>query len=345
MSPRRSAGSETDEVINHRTDKDYVPGDNPTVEDKTFEGVSAQPVFLGAVLLSIVSLFVAQEELDDPILLYLIVDLGDLLIFKIDDQLWLLLQGPGQFLPCHGPMTGDHLVFPLYSKSGMKRDYGLREELHPRCRAAPVDYSRAPLDRRMSYRDDYPPPPEESAYKFKMEEIMSPSQDKDFVLFAPPPRMVNGSWIHYPAIAYPNEERGFKFGREELPCEGEDSLLFVPPGMVNGLTPIPNQISTPLHWNPVPTTTLPAEESGFKFKREETTSPLQGRELCDWEPCGICGGKHDWCSCPLRWACPFDREVGKDFEVVCRCSVWNCTERCTYPIGKAVFKNPLPFIF
>ncbi|KAL3646078.1 hypothetical protein CASFOL_011258 [Castilleja foliolosa] len=213
---------------------------------------------------------------------------------------------------------------PLYSKTGMKRDYGLREELHPRSRAAPVDYSRAPLDRRMPYRDDYPPPPEESAYKFKMEEeeIMSQSQDKEFVLFAPPPRMVNGRWIHYPAIAYPNEEREFKFRREESPCEA-----------------------------------LPGEESGLKFKREETKLPSQGTELCDWEPCGICGGKrdwepcgicggkHDWCSCPLRWACPFDQKVGKDFEVVCRCGVWNCTQRCTYPIGKAVFKNPLPFIF
>ncbi|KAL3646079.1 hypothetical protein CASFOL_011259 [Castilleja foliolosa] len=191
-------------------------------------------------------------------------------------------------------------LVPLYSNSGMKRDYGLPEELHPRCRAAPVDYGRAPPDRRMPYRDDYPPPPEESAYK-KMEEelIMSHSRDKEFVLFAPPPRMVNGRWIHYPAIAYPNEEREFKFRREESPCEA-----------------------------------LPAEESGVK-----------GTELCDWEPCGICGGKHDWCSCPLRWACPFDQKVGKDFEVVCRCSVWNCTQRCTYPIGMAVFKNPLPFIF
>ncbi|KAL3643250.1 hypothetical protein CASFOL_014065 [Castilleja foliolosa] len=113
-------------------------------------------------------------------------------------------------------------LVPLYSNSGMKRDYGLPEELHPRCRAAPVDYGRAPPDRRMPYRDDYPPPPEEeSAYK-KMEEelIMSQSQDKEFVLFAPPPRMVNGRWIHYPAIAYPNEECGFEFGREESPpCE------------------------------------------------------------------------------------------------------------------------------
>ncbi|GFP90496.1 heterogeneous nuclear ribonucleoprotein q [Phtheirospermum japonicum] len=48
---------------------------------------------------------------------------------------------------------------PSYSKSGLKRDYGHREELHPRSRAAPVDYSnRAALDRRMAYRDDYPPP-------------------------------------------------------------------------------------------------------------------------------------------------------------------------------------------
>ncbi|KAL3613654.1 hypothetical protein CASFOL_041728 [Castilleja foliolosa] len=48
---------------------------------------------------------------------------------------------------------------PSYSKSGMKRDYGHREGLHPRSRAAPVDYNnRAPLDRRMAYRDDYSPP-------------------------------------------------------------------------------------------------------------------------------------------------------------------------------------------
>ncbi|KAK6162703.1 hypothetical protein DH2020_002544 [Rehmannia glutinosa] len=48
--------------------------------------------------------------------------------------------------PCQGPMIGDHL-----------RDYGHREELHPRSRAA-VDYStRATSDRRLPYRDDYPP--------------------------------------------------------------------------------------------------------------------------------------------------------------------------------------------
>ncbi|KAL3651178.1 hypothetical protein CASFOL_007581 [Castilleja foliolosa] len=47
---------------------------------------------------------------------------------------------------------------PSYSKSGLNRDYGHREELNPRSRAAPVDYSsRAPLDRRMAYRDDYLP--------------------------------------------------------------------------------------------------------------------------------------------------------------------------------------------
>ncbi|GER49400.1 RNA binding protein [Striga asiatica] len=44
-----------------------------------------------------------------------------------------------------------------YSKSGLKRDYGHREELHPRSRAA-VDYSyREVSDRRMQYKDDYPP--------------------------------------------------------------------------------------------------------------------------------------------------------------------------------------------
>ncbi|KAL6494145.1 hypothetical protein OROGR_032054 [Orobanche gracilis] len=47
---------------------------------------------------------------------------------------------------------------PSYPKSSMKRDYyGRREELHPRSRAA-VDYSsRSTSERRMSYRDDYPP--------------------------------------------------------------------------------------------------------------------------------------------------------------------------------------------
>ncbi|KAK6162699.1 hypothetical protein DH2020_002540 [Rehmannia glutinosa] len=46
---------------------------------------------------------------------------------------------------------------PSYPKSGSKRDYGHREELHPRSRAA-VDYStRATSDRRLPYRDDYPP--------------------------------------------------------------------------------------------------------------------------------------------------------------------------------------------
>lgn len=46
---------------------------------------------------------------------------------------------------------------PSYPKSGLKRDYGHREELHPRSRAA-IDYSsRATSDRRPPYRDDYPP--------------------------------------------------------------------------------------------------------------------------------------------------------------------------------------------
>lgn len=46
---------------------------------------------------------------------------------------------------------------PSYSKSGMKREYAHREEFHPRSRAV-VDYStRTTSDRRMAYRDDYPP--------------------------------------------------------------------------------------------------------------------------------------------------------------------------------------------
>ncbi|PIN18731.1 Heterogeneous nuclear ribonucleoprotein R (RRM superfamily) [Handroanthus impetiginosus] len=48
---------------------------------------------------------------------------------------------------------------PSYPKSGLKRDYVHREEIHPRSRAA-VDYStRASSDRRAPYRDDYPPRP------------------------------------------------------------------------------------------------------------------------------------------------------------------------------------------
>ncbi|CAA0842757.1 RNA-binding (RRM/RBD/RNP motifs) family protein [Striga hermonthica] len=51
---------------------------------------------------------------------------------------------------------------PSYSKSGLKRDYGHREDLHPRSRAA-VDYSSREVSaRRLQYRDDYPPRP--SAY-------------------------------------------------------------------------------------------------------------------------------------------------------------------------------------
>ncbi|KAL7120913.1 hypothetical protein ACP275_02G150600 [Erythranthe tilingii] len=53
---------------------------------------------------------------------------------------------------------------PSYPKSGgFKRDYGQREELHPRSRA-PVDYNpRATSDRRPPYREDYPHP-RESGY-------------------------------------------------------------------------------------------------------------------------------------------------------------------------------------
>lgn len=50
---------------------------------------------------------------------------------------------------------------PTYPKSGLKRDYGHREELHSRSRAAAIDYtssSRATSDRRPPYRDDYHPP-------------------------------------------------------------------------------------------------------------------------------------------------------------------------------------------
>lgn len=48
---------------------------------------------------------------------------------------------------------------PSYPKSSMKRDYGHREELHSRSRAAAIDYnSRATSDRRPPYRDDYHPP-------------------------------------------------------------------------------------------------------------------------------------------------------------------------------------------
>ena len=49
---------------------------------------------------------------------------------------------------------------PSYPKSGLKRDYGHREELSSRSRAAVIDYnSRATSDRRAPYRDDYPPRP------------------------------------------------------------------------------------------------------------------------------------------------------------------------------------------
>ncbi|KAL1562042.1 hypothetical protein AAHA92_04665 [Salvia divinorum] len=49
---------------------------------------------------------------------------------------------------------------PSYPKSGLKRDYGRREELSSRSRAAAIDYnSRATSDRRAPYRDDYPPRP------------------------------------------------------------------------------------------------------------------------------------------------------------------------------------------
>lgn len=46
-------------------------------------------------------------------------------------------------------------VVPSYPKSSLKRDYGRREELPPRSRAA-IDYgSRVASERRTSYRDDY----------------------------------------------------------------------------------------------------------------------------------------------------------------------------------------------
>lgn len=48
---------------------------------------------------------------------------------------------------------------PSYPKSGLKRDYGHREELQPRSRAAIEYSSRVSSDRRPApYRDDYPPP-------------------------------------------------------------------------------------------------------------------------------------------------------------------------------------------
>ncbi|XP_042059853.1 uncharacterized protein LOC121804398 isoform X1 [Salvia splendens] len=49
---------------------------------------------------------------------------------------------------------------PSYPKSGLKRDYGHREELSSRSRIAAIDYnSRATSDRHAPYRDDYPPRP------------------------------------------------------------------------------------------------------------------------------------------------------------------------------------------
>ncbi|CDP09405.1 unnamed protein product [Coffea canephora] len=42
-----------------------------------------------------------------------------------------------------------------YPKSSLKRDYGRREELPPRSRAAAEYSSRVPADRRASYREDY----------------------------------------------------------------------------------------------------------------------------------------------------------------------------------------------
>ncbi|XP_057496454.1 heterogeneous nuclear ribonucleoprotein Q-like [Actinidia eriantha] len=45
---------------------------------------------------------------------------------------------------------------PSYPKSSFKRDYGRRDELPPRGRAAAEYASRAPPERRPSYRDDYP---------------------------------------------------------------------------------------------------------------------------------------------------------------------------------------------
>ncbi|XP_057807483.1 uncharacterized protein LOC131022102 isoform X2 [Salvia miltiorrhiza] len=49
---------------------------------------------------------------------------------------------------------------PSYPKSGLKRDYGHREELSSRSRAAAIDYNSRPTsDRRAPYRDDYPPRP------------------------------------------------------------------------------------------------------------------------------------------------------------------------------------------
>ncbi|RZC69265.1 hypothetical protein C5167_032340 [Papaver somniferum] len=46
---------------------------------------------------------------------------------------------------------------PSYTKSSSKRDYGRRDELPPRSRI--IDYSsRAPVERRSFYRDDYSPP-------------------------------------------------------------------------------------------------------------------------------------------------------------------------------------------
>ncbi|KAL3629185.1 hypothetical protein CASFOL_026407 [Castilleja foliolosa] len=75
------------------------------------------------------------------------------------------------------------------------------------------------------------------------------------------------------------------------------------------------------------------------------TSPLaedksKTEETKDWRrSCGICGGNHDHDVCEFRRRCRFDQKVGEDFQVYCLCSVPDCTERCSYPFGKAAHKQ------
>ncbi|XP_022897268.1 nucleolin-like [Olea europaea var. sylvestris] len=87
-----------------------------------------------------------------------IVDRGFKRPANIRDRRPALTMPPRSRPPAPLPRSYDRRPpVPVYPKSGLKRDYGHREELPPRSRAATDYNSRVPPDRRSSYRDDYSP--------------------------------------------------------------------------------------------------------------------------------------------------------------------------------------------
>ncbi|CAA3013312.1 nucleolin-like isoform X2 [Olea europaea subsp. europaea] len=87
-----------------------------------------------------------------------IVDRGFKRPANIRDRRPALTMPPRSRPPAPLPRSYDRRPpVPVYPKSGLKRDYGHREALPPRSRAATDYNSRVPPDRRSSYRDDYSP--------------------------------------------------------------------------------------------------------------------------------------------------------------------------------------------